>query len=112
MLVAEYAGYYNIAPQAEGESDTNFRHRVAGELRNQGHIIEAHEAQQNARYDESSNVMDGIAGAMAMALQGVNYGSTGSRLVGDEIAAGAVVRNPKPEMSMAEIMIAMMLSER
>lgn len=109
MLATEYANYYNIPPQMENESDNQFQHRVAGALRDAGLIIEAHEAQHNARYDENDNVMAGITGAIAMALQGVNYGSTGSRLVGDELAAGTIALAPKSDFSADELMIAMML---
>ncbi len=108
MLATEYAGYYNIAPQGEGESDIAFRHRVAGALRDAGHIIEAHEAQQDKRYDADGGdmVMAGIAGALVMALQGKDYGRTGATRIGDEIAAGIVATAPqKPKMSPEEVML-------
>jgi hypothetical protein len=52
MLATEYAKYYDIEPQGGDESDNGFMSRVASKLRDMGHIIEAHEAQQNKRYDE------------------------------------------------------------
>ncbi len=109
MLATEYANYYNIPPQEENESNNQFQHRVAGALRDQGHIIEAHEAQHNARYDQNENVMAGIAGAMAMAIQGVSYGSASSSLVGDELAAGTIALSPKPDFSADELLLTMML---
>ena len=111
MLATEYAKYYNIAAQLDGESDAAFMARVAGELCNQGHLIEAHEASQNKRYDEDGGdmVMTGLAGAMAMLLQGVDYGSTGDNLIGDEIAAGLIVTSPKRDTDPLMALLAMAL---
>lgn len=108
MLATEYAGYYGIAAQGVNESDIDFRHRVAGALRDKGNVIEAHEAQQDKRYDEDGGdmVTSGIVGAVAMALQGKDYGSRGSSRVGDEIAAGVIAQSPpKPKMSVDEVML-------
>jgi hypothetical protein len=109
MLATEYAGYYGIAPQGESEPDGTFRSRVAGALRDQGKVIEAHEAQQDARYEDNDDVMTGIMGAVAQAMQGRNYGRRGESQVGDDIAAGTCVRYPKPEIdpAMALMMIAL-----
>lgn len=111
MLATQYARWYDIPPQAEGESDSAFTSRVSGALRDAGHIIEAHEVHTNKRYDEEgSSAMDGILGAVAMALRGVDYGRKGSALVGDEIAAGIVKQSPEPKrMSPEEVMLAMLL---
>lgn len=109
MLATDYARYYGIEAQREDESDNTFRHRVAGALRGQGHIIEAHEAQQDAYYDQSDNVMAGILGAVYQEMNGVAYGSTGERLVGDDIAIGHVVSNPKPEVDPLMLLMAMMM---
>jgi len=110
MLATEYAQYYNIASQGEGESDFAFRSRVAGALRDQGRIIEAHEAQQDARYEDSDTVMTGIVGALAQAMQSVNYGRTGARQVGDDFAAGILIRNPKPQISPLEALLATLMA--
>ncbi|MFT7565655.1 MAG: hypothetical protein ACI8V7_000669 [Candidatus Paceibacteria bacterium] len=99
MIATEYAQDYGIAPQKEEESDSAFRHRVAGTLRDQGKIIESHEVQANAWHDdEGGAAITGIMGAIAMALAGRDYGSTGSNQVGDEIAVGLIKRH---EMSPA-----------
>ena len=109
MLATEYAEYYGIAPQGENENSSAFRSRVAGVLRDQGRIIEAHEAQQDARYEDNEQVMDGILGAAAQAMQGTHYGSTGERLVGDDIAAGYLVRYPKPKLDPDMALLAMLM---
>ena len=111
MLATKYAKYYDIPAQLDGESDAAFMARVAGELRNQGRIVEAHEASQNKRYDEDGGdmVMTGLYGAMAMALQGVDYGSTGDTLIGDEIAAGLIATAPKRDTDPLMALLAMAL---
>ena len=112
MLATEYAKWYDIPAQAEGETDMAFRHRVAGELRDLGHIIEAHEAQQERRWDDPNGgdmVMAGIAGALAMVLQGKSYGSTGVNLVGDDIAAGVIAQSPKQDIDPMMLLIAALL---
>lgn len=100
MLATEYAQYYQIEAQREGESDVDFRSRVSGALRDKGNIIEAHEVYQDKRYENSDRTMTGIVGAAAQALQGVSYGSSGERQVGDDIAAGVVSRAPKDDPAM------------
>ena len=105
MLATEYAKYHGIEAQREGENDTAFRDRVSGALRDAGHLIEAHEAYQDARYEESADVMTGITGALAQALHGVDYGSTGERQIGDDLAAGYVIQNPRPRMSPEEVLL-------
>lgn len=90
MLATEYAEYYKIEAQKESESDLDFRQRVSVALREMGHIIEAHEAYQDQRYEESDNVMTGLFGAIAQALQGTHYGGDP---VGNDIAAGLLVRH-------------------
>lgn len=112
MLATEYAGYFNIPPQSEGESDSVFRDRVSGALRAAGYVIEAHEVAQNTRYDadDGDMVLAGILGAVSMAYRGKNYGQAGSTLVGDEIAAGVIEQSPeKPRMSALEIEILLAL---
>jgi len=99
MLATEYAKYYGIEAQREGETDSAFRHRVAGELRDMGKPIEAHEAQRDERIENSDDVMTGVMGAIAQAVQGVDYGVSGIRQVGCDIAAGGLVKNPKPKIS-------------
>ena len=86
MLATEYAKYYEIDPQHEGESDAAFKSRVSGALRAQGRLIEAHEAYQNERYEESDDVMTGILGAVAQAMQGIDYGGGDGRQGGGENA--------------------------
>lgn len=111
MLATQYAEWYGIAPRGEDESDSAFKERVSGALRDQGHIIEAHEVHADACWDaDGGTAFDGVMGAVAMALQNRNYGSTGYNLVGDEIAAGVIAQSePKLKLSVAEIMIALEL---
>ena len=112
MIATSYAEWLNLPPQTDGEGDDAFKSRVAVALRADNRIVEAHEVLQDKRWDEegSDMVMAGIAGALAMALRGRNYGSTGDRQLGDEIAAGVVATAPpKPRMSEAEMMIALAL---
>jgi hypothetical protein len=90
MLATEYARYYGVEEQRENESDMAFRGRVSTALRDMGHIIEAHEAYQDERYEDSDSVMTGLFGAMAQALQGTRYGGDP---VGNDIAAGTLVRH-------------------
>lgn len=107
----QYVGYLGIQAQAEGESDRDFVGRVAGTLSDNGKLIESHEVLNNARFDSEGqggeNVMTGLLGAAAMAMQGKDYGSTGERRVDDEFAAGVVSQAPKTDPAMA--LLAMML---
>ena len=50
-LAQEYGTYYKIERLPE-DSDYDYRSRVAGELRKQNKIIEAHEAFSGKRYDD------------------------------------------------------------
>ncbi len=104
MLATEYAEYYSIASQEESESDYTFRNRVANALREMGHVIEAHEAFQDKRYEQSDDVMGGVIGAMAQALQGTNYSGDP---IGNDIAAGVVAQDDRPKLTpeMALLMI-------
>lgn len=112
-FATDYARMFKYPPQGKNESDTDFRARVSGRLRDEGHLIEAHEVHSNARYEDSENVVDGIFGAAAMAMDRKDYGSRGHDLIGDEIAAGGITRrSKKPKMSMAEMMMAIFLSEK
>lgn len=90
MLATEYAEYHGVEAQREGESDVEFRERVATALRNMGHLIEAHEAYQDERYESSDSVMTGLFGAVAQALQDTRYGGDP---VGNDIAAGTLIRH-------------------
>lgn len=71
-----YVGYNGIEPQKEGESNYSFRQRVAGVLRNDNKIVDAHEVINNRYHDEqldddtTNPVVDGICGAAALALSG------------------------------------------
>lgn len=96
-LAREYGSYYKIG-QKEGEIDDAYRSRVAGELRRQGQLIEAHEAFSGRRYDDpaqgTTGPMAGIFGAVAQAMQGREYSPHDSeRQIGDDIAAGVYVQN-------------------
>lgn len=108
MLAHHTAQDYGIEAQREGESDSAFKHRVSGALRAAGHIIEAHEALQDKFFDESPDVMTGITGAVAQAMQGKDYHLDGEQQVGMDIAAGVVSQALKKDNS-ALLLLAMML---
>ena len=112
MLATEYAKIFEIEPQREGESDLDFRRRVAGVLRDKGELIYANEAYYDKRIDyEGGDVMTGVIGAVAMALQDVDYGGDGERKLGDEFAAGVVAQAPK-ENPMLELLALMLMGDR
>ena len=97
MLATEYARQFNIDPQRPDESDDAFKSRVAGELRDKGEIIYAHEAAADAYYDQSDDAMTGIFGAVAQAMQGRDYHVSGIAQIDTDFAAGKVVQTPKAD---------------
>lgn len=105
MLATEYARSFNLEAQKQGESDSDFKCRVAGELRNRGRIIESHEALNDGLYDQNKSTMTGIVGALAFAMAGRRFNgdpihpTNGKRQVDDDFAAGVLTQNPKPSMS-------------
>ena len=87
-----------------------FRNRVANAIRAQGHIIEAHEAQSNALYDDpDGDAMTGIFGAVAQAMQGTHYRGDP---IGNDIAAGVVASKKKDSMSDALVVLLAMMGGR
>ena len=94
-LAEEYAGYCGIEKR-EGESDADFRSRVAGKLRSQGNFIEAHEAYFGRQYDDPDQGPTGpmaeIFGAVALAMQGRKYSPDDPER---QIAAGVVAQAPE-----------------
>jgi len=95
MLATEYAEYYKIEAQGEGESDMDFRLRVANALREGGHIVEAQEAYHDQRYEESDTVISALFGEIGRALGKVPQYSkpnTHSDEV-DKLAAGTILRH-------------------
>ena len=112
MLATQYADFYGVAPQQDDESDYLFRHRVAGTLRNMGKLIEAHEVQQDARIEDSEDVLTGVIGAVALALQGIDYGVGGEQQVGCDIAAGHLVKSPQPKLSPEAALLAVLLADK
>lgn len=103
------ADWFGVEKQREGEDDSAYRNRVANELRKQGHIIEAHEAYNNALYDQSDAAMAGIAGALAQAMQRTNYGGD---QIGNDIAAGVVATSKEPKPDLGMLMMAILLSSK
>lgn len=99
-ITAQRARDFKLMPQGKNENDYNFRDRIAGELREMGHLIEAHEALQNRLYDDpeaGTSVVDGVMGAMAQTMSGVNYRARdGEQQCGFDMAAGALVRHSRP----------------
>lgn len=108
-IATEYAKIWKLESQKEGESDADFRGRVADALRDAGSIIEAHEAFNNERYEEGDDVMTGIIGAAAQALQGRNYGSTGERKFDDDFATGTIVQAPKDDNAAMALLAVLLL---
>lgn len=113
---AELARRHELPPKAKDETATAFRQRISGLLRDAGHIIEAHEAYQNDFYDSpaSGGAMNGILGSVAMAMQGVDYGSSGRARVEDERVAGLYTKTKKPDDPnyMAALLMAMFMKSR
>lgn len=108
---ATHAQSFGLPPQGENESDGAFRERISGSLREMGRSIEAHEAYQNSRYEDSADVMTGVLGAMARVLEGTDNGWNGSNDVGDDIAAGTLVRNPEQEYPADYLLLMTMFSD-
>jgi len=113
-ITAERARWFKLQPQAEDETNADFRSRVAGKLRDMGHVIESHEAQCNRLYNdasggESNNPMVGIMGAMASQMAGRDYHQSGASRVDDDIAAGTVVRSSDESSQMNPDMLAFAL---
>lgn len=115
-VTKSHAADFGLPPQEPNESDSNFRHRIAGALRDKGCIVEAHEAQNNCRFDDPEGgaaVTSGLRGAMAMAMANTTYGQHGPSLVGCEMAAGIVVSAPKkPDVSADMLMLLMAMGGR
>ncbi len=118
-FTAELAKYHKIDPQGSDESESAFKHRVSGALREMGHLIEAHEAFHNQRYDEEGggalNPMVGLLGAAALASAGRDFGGSGTSRIGDEMMAGVIAKEPRRSDDSAAMMmlaIAMMGSDR
>jgi len=94
-IATERAREFGIAGQQAGESDYAFGHRVALELRRDGHIIEAHEAESGHLYDDpQGDAMTGIMGAVAQTIQGRNY--SGDQIDNDHVA-GVVASHPRDD---------------
>jgi hypothetical protein len=114
MITAQRAQEFGIALQGEGETDTAFRERVSGILRQQGRIIEAHEALCNRLYDNDPDggVMQGIMGAMAGAMYEKQYSRDGVSQVGDDIAMGGIVSEQrKPDLPPEMMLLACLLAK-
>lgn len=111
MLATEYVEYYGFKPQGKNESDQDFKARIASQLRRMNKPIEAHEAYNDKRYEQSENVMDGVFGMIAQALSGKNY--PGNELDNDFVVGKLVRYEMSPEgrrQEEANKMIASMLS--
>ena len=94
-LARQYGEHYKISQQ-EDEPNSAYRIRVAGELRQRGKVIEAHEAHSGKRYDDPNqgpmDPMTGIFGAVAQAMQGINYHpSNPERQIDDDLTVGIIV---------------------
>ena len=108
-IATEHAQYYNQPPQAENESDENFRLRIAEVARRRGDDIVSQEIYHNKRY-ETGDLMNSIAGSMLASMGQGSPRSTGHRGYGDDIALGVLGLSGKEEAS-AELMIMAVLME-
>ena len=111
MLATEYAEYYKIEGQRDGESDEDFRLRVSNALRAIGKIIEAKEAYLNRRYEDSDSVMDSVAGEIGRAMGKIpQYSEPGThRDEGDKLAAGAIVRSGRDDPDPMALLLAALM---
>ena len=106
-ITAQRAQEFGVAPQEDGENEMAFRNRVANAIRAQGHIIEAHEAQSNALYDDpDGDTMTGIFGAVAQAMQGTHYSGDP---IGNDIAAGVVASKKRDEGREAALLLQILM---
>lgn len=95
--VIEMARYLGLSEQQDGESDRDFRIRVADVLRGKGRLIESQEILVGRRFDDPANPpvgvlgnpLTGVAGALAQAMQGIDY-----RNAEDDAVAGAYALAP------------------
>lgn len=122
-LAKMYVGYYGITAQAEGESNADFRARVAGALRRENKIVDAHEVFTNRYHDEKPSgddltdhaVTDGIAGALKLVLDGnpvaERCGPDYARLETEQVAGTLTRLQPDRDEAAdnALVMLAMML---
>ena len=109
MIATMYVGKFGIDAQREDESDIQFRGRVAGVLRDNEKIIEAHEVYNDEYQGESDAVTTGVMGALAQYMQGVDYRVSGRQQIATDFAAGMVVKNPREEMSPEMALMAVLL---
>lgn len=105
MLATEYARHYGIDPQGETETDSAFRHRVAGRLRDMGKVILAHEAQRNERIEDSRDVLTGVQGAIVQAIQGIDYNASGEMQSGLSYNGLTTGKSPQKRRAMKTIKI-------
>lgn len=93
-ITAQRAREFGIPGQGADEADDAFKMRVSGALRQMDHPIEAHEAFQDALYDDPSHPMTltGILGYTARTMQGHPESGDHQREVGHDIAAGVVAQ--------------------
>lgn len=96
-----HAHDFGLPARQEGESAKAFRARISSALRDQGYMIEAHEAWAGKYFDQDDDAITGVMGAVAMGMSDVDFGTHDGKLVGDEIAAGVAAQAPKKDLSMA-----------
>lgn len=102
--VIEMAECLGLPGQRDGENERDFRIRIAAALRANGSFIEAQEILTGRRYDDPGNPpigqlgnpLTGVAGAIAGALEGIDYGGSDEQRVEDDAALGAIALS-KPD---------------
>lgn len=105
MTTSDYADHLGIDPQAEGESDLDFRRRVAVTLRERGMIIEAAEVLAgDVRWeapdqDPATGPYAALMGHAALALnpmQGAEHRDTLGQMEDEQIAGALLNAPPDP----------------
>jgi hypothetical protein len=101
--IEDYVEHYGFEARRADEDEPDFRRRIAGELRAEGRVIEAHEVLQGRRYDDpdqgSLSVIDGVAGALLSALgEGPRLSAEPWRRMEEEAMLGALALAPPDPM--------------
>lgn len=79
-ITAQRAREFEIQAQQPGETEMEFRNRVFDELRSNGHLIEAHEALNNALHDDpEGGVFIGLTGEVVQVMRGDEPSALGGK---------------------------------
>lgn len=100
--VINMAQYLGLPGQRDSENERDFRIRIAAALRANGQLIEAQEILTGRRYDDPGgppigalgNPLTGVAGAIASAMDGIDFGGSDEQRVEDDAAMGVIALSP------------------